>query len=255
MTCREVRELLFAFLDNELDGALSIEVQRHLDHCCDCVHEAEIEHEIRKQLKLSLAPGMPETGTEDAELTRILSSSPSSRDAVWWRWKNAAWAASVLAIISVAGLWWHVHRARPSTISSLISSSLIVDDYQEFLNRGRPVEIASGDAAAVASWIHREMDLPAQLPVMHGQCKLVGARRCTLSGRTAALVLYETPRAPASLLILAGQPSDLRGMRNRGTHWADECKGHTIVASHRDGLVYAAVGMLPEQELDELVPQ
>jgi len=39
MNCRELREYLFAFLDNELDAASSIEVQEHLEHCPLCARD------------------------------------------------------------------------------------------------------------------------------------------------------------------------------------------------------------------------
>ena len=50
MTCRETREHLFAFLDNELDAPLSIELQRHLERCPECAREAEIERTVGKKL-------------------------------------------------------------------------------------------------------------------------------------------------------------------------------------------------------------
>ena len=42
MRCGEIREYIFAFLDNELDAPLSIEFQHHIDHCAVCAREVEI---------------------------------------------------------------------------------------------------------------------------------------------------------------------------------------------------------------------
>src|SRR5262249_16449141 len=37
MTCREVKELIYLYMDNELDARGTLEVQRHLDSCAVCV--------------------------------------------------------------------------------------------------------------------------------------------------------------------------------------------------------------------------
>ena len=54
MTCRQTREFLFAFLDNELDAPRSIDLQLHLDGCPDCAREAEIERATKTHLAGSL---------------------------------------------------------------------------------------------------------------------------------------------------------------------------------------------------------
>ncbi len=60
MICSEVREYLFAFLDNELDAQLSIALQLHLEHCPICAREVEIERTIREQLVCVLEAQCPE---------------------------------------------------------------------------------------------------------------------------------------------------------------------------------------------------
>ena len=63
MNCTEIREYLFAFLDNELDAHLSIELQHHLDHCPACAQQAEIEREGRRcdlRIAFTTAANSPE---------------------------------------------------------------------------------------------------------------------------------------------------------------------------------------------------
>ena len=75
MNCRELREYLFAFLDSELDAALSIEVQRHLEQCPECAREAEIERAIRRQLSNALHERDDEaTGGKETELEAIVTT-------------------------------------------------------------------------------------------------------------------------------------------------------------------------------------
>ncbi len=77
MSCTEIREYLFAFLDNELDVHLSIEVKRHLDHCPDCAQRAEIEREIAEALDCPLGTGMPRIGLARRE--RLANCAKSRR--------------------------------------------------------------------------------------------------------------------------------------------------------------------------------
>lgn len=77
MICNETREYLFAFLDNELDAHLSIEVQRHLDHCPDCAQQADIEREIAEALDCPLGTGMPRVGRARRE--RLADDAKSQR--------------------------------------------------------------------------------------------------------------------------------------------------------------------------------
>ncbi len=65
MICAEAREYLFAFLDNELDAALSMQVQRHLERCPECAREAEIERTIGKQLTTTLQAGADAPSEKD----------------------------------------------------------------------------------------------------------------------------------------------------------------------------------------------
>ncbi len=54
MRCGDVREFMFAFLDNELDVRRSMALQRHLDRCPYCARQVEIERIIIGHLKRAL---------------------------------------------------------------------------------------------------------------------------------------------------------------------------------------------------------
>jgi anti-sigma factor RsiW len=247
MTCRELREYLFAFLDNELDAALSMDVQRHLEHCCHCAREAEIERAIRKKLAQTLEQDAEPVVLDEAKLIRSLTH-PATKDSSRRprRGTRIALAAAtvVLACAGAFVAWNHVQPRKS------VSAEMLVEDFEHFLARGKPVQIASGDRAEVSEWIRREMNMPAKLPVMHGKCKLLGARKCVLAGQPAALALYDMEGAPASLLVLAGgQP----GMRAAQSPVTEHVRGHTVVAREHQGLTYAAVGKVSEAQLKELV--
>ncbi|MCH8880504.1 MAG: zf-HC2 domain-containing protein, partial [Planctomycetes bacterium] len=78
MICTDAREYLFAFLDNELDAHLSIEVQRHLEHCPGCAQQAEIEREIGKHLTTELQDDSVAPPLDEAAVERMLALRPAS---------------------------------------------------------------------------------------------------------------------------------------------------------------------------------
>lgn len=60
LTCEEVVEQLFTFLDKELDDASSAEIQRHLDRCRECFTRAEFESRLRAKVREAAAATAPE---------------------------------------------------------------------------------------------------------------------------------------------------------------------------------------------------
>lgn len=58
LSCEEVIERLFEYLDRELDAGLVNEIERHLERCRDCCSRAEFERKLRAKVA--------ETGTARA---------------------------------------------------------------------------------------------------------------------------------------------------------------------------------------------
>lgn len=50
MSCEEVLERLFAYLDGELRDVEQAEIDRHLERCRDCFTRAEFERRLKDRL-------------------------------------------------------------------------------------------------------------------------------------------------------------------------------------------------------------
>ncbi len=254
MTCGEVREILFAFLDNELDAALSIDVQRHMEHCPDCAREAETERTIQKRLSAIIE--------HDAALLPALEESlyaVVSVPAVIRRRRRLGvrtWLLVSTGIAALVLLGVFVQRyIRSSGIMNRQGGlvDLLIADFDHFLSEGRPVQIASADRSEVSQWLHGKTGFAVSLPATKGHCKLIGARKCNLNGQPAALASYEMDTNPACLVVLAGGSDALSNMkrisREGQTFWVNRYKDHAVVACQRDELIYAAVSRTHEDEL------
>lgn len=255
MNCREAHEYLFAFLDSELDAHLSMEMQRHLEQCPRCAQEAEIERTTRRQLTQAMGIAASSPGTQavadlDEVVSRVTAWKP--RAAFWTARRIVLGSTGLAAMIIMAVFVIQAFEHQPHASNQLVD--LLVADFSHFVEKGKPLQIASSEPLEVSEWLADQTALPVQLPfVSTEQGKLLGARKCKLNGKPAAFTAYDLGDATASLVILPGTHQDVEGMEqvehDGHTHWVDRCKGHTVVACRRGALVYAAVSTLPEDRL------
>lgn len=257
MTCSEVREYLIAFLDSELDAPLSIELQRHLERCPQCARETEIERATRHHLTRRLDDSASASQFSADELVRNLvhrmrgpRRAPLSRPAML--------AASVAATFCIlAGAWWGF-PARDGADSSHGFPDLLIADFEDFVQQGKPVQLVSADPGRVSAWLADQLGTEVPLPSSERALgNLIGARPCRVGDEPAVLVSYEIGETPVALLIIEGERSNLGAMQRisdgkRG-HWVHRCKGRTVVACARNKLIYAAVSSLPSDTLLALV--
>ncbi len=60
LSCEEVIEELFAYLDREVNEALSAEIDRHLEKCRDCFTRAQFERKLRAKVAETANVSAPE---------------------------------------------------------------------------------------------------------------------------------------------------------------------------------------------------
>jgi anti-sigma factor RsiW len=269
MTCSETHEYAFAFLDDELDAPLSIELQRHLEHCPDCAREVEIERTIRKRLSARIDDLGAEAQPNDEALRRAVMAAACEKGFSHQRShqrvregilvpaagalrRRALAVAGIAAGLLVASTVWFWPRSHDSADSPF--SELVVADFQHVQDNGLAVQFASDDPERVAAWLRGKTGLAVVMPpVQPTVCRLAGARKCKIAGQPAAFAIYRINGTPASFVVTNAETFDLEQMErsDRGgqTHWVDRHKGYTVVACEREGLLYAAVSTLGEEEL------
>ncbi|GJQ25985.1 MAG: hypothetical protein HBSAPP02_10170 [Phycisphaerae bacterium] len=253
MNCGEVRELLFTFLDNELDAALSIDVQRHLEHCPNCAREAETERLVQRRLASAMEHDSGKSPSLD-ELLRTVMTIPANIPARRRMWAWMSLGIGIAAVILLSVFANNLSDPSDATFHQSALVDLLVTDFNHFLSEGRLVQIASADRGEVSQWLRGKTGLEVSLPATTGvHCKLIGARKCKLNGQSAAFASYEMDANPACLVVLAGDTSSLGKMERVShdgrTYWVDRCKGHSVVACLRNNLIYAAVSRTEKDEL------
>ncbi|HET8718565.1 MAG TPA: mycothiol system anti-sigma-R factor [Nocardioidaceae bacterium] len=68
--CAEVLDRVAFFIDNELDEADHVQIQRHLDECAPCLDKFDLERTVKTLVARSCSEHAPE-GLRDKVLLRI----------------------------------------------------------------------------------------------------------------------------------------------------------------------------------------
>jgi len=260
MTCSEARQYIFAFLDNELDSALSLEVQQHIEHCPLCARECEIENIVRRNLvhKLQKTDDVP--AFDESALLRLLRSEAAIQAPVFRRsprsWRLAAAGTIAAALLFAASLF--VANAVRKTQGVSLADTL-VEDFDHFVTEAKPLQIVSANAKEVSDWLRDRTALAVNVPPVDPRTgSLMGGRKCKINGKPAAFIVYRIGKEMVSVVALRESDDVLAPMkrveRDGHTHWIDHCRGHTILACRRGELIYAVVSRLPEESLSLLMP-
>jgi len=254
MICEKFRECLFAFLDDELESGVSIEVQAHMEHCPACAREAEIERATRRGLLRAVdTDGAPEL--DEAMLARSLVMAADHRPArpmrlMWFLGTALAFAAAIAMMVFV----WPTRSDGGK--GGFID--LVADESREFLENAGPVQLATSEIGTLTAWLRDQTALPVDIAdISSSGWRLIGGRRCSLEGRPTAFALYERGGKTASVVAVSDVHVDMGDLTRtpcgQEVHWVGHCKGRNIVANQHGGLVYFAVSDHPASELHDLV--
>lgn len=258
VNCTELRQFLFAFLDNELESGLSIDVQHHIEHCPLCAREAEIERMVRKRMGSALGVEVRELPSLEGLLAGLVGAAGSSagRDVparamrIWPR--NGLLAVAAAVLLAVGLIWQFGSGGSAAQRPSL--TRLVVADFEHFVEEGQVLQITSSDRATVSAWLEEKTGMGlGRLDPADTAARLRGGRKCNLDGEIAAFAVFDLKGKPVSLVVVDDSVIDLYGMQQaacgRSMCWAAKDDSYHVVACRRRGLIYAAVAELPRETM------
>jgi anti-sigma factor RsiW len=233
---------LHAYVDDQLDTARRLEVERYLDAHPDVSRRVSVYRAHRESLRVALAAPAAEPIPPELNLSRLLEARLRRRHG-WWRL-----AASVVLCLGLGGaVGWYVGPGpSPSRIElavSLLQQEAIASHTVYAADRRHPIEVAAADRDHLATWLSNRLHRTVVPPDLSAAgYRLLGGRLlATEHGGAAALFVYDDSQGNRLSVVMRPMAPELhaahmdmsKGAVN-GCSWIDNGMGYAVVAAVSD---------------------
>jgi len=256
--CRETRAILYGLPPR---ATPPLNVVHHLTECLDCravfVELRDVEERLRQEFAGNAVPGeLWDRITRRLDTVDVENRRPMARRRSRTLWAATAFAAAIALTwlgVELSDRWLHGEDSRQPAIVAEP-----VNDFITFRLSGRVPDVTSGDPRALSAWFSGKTNF--SLPEVSADAagfRLTGSRLCYFLGRRLSALMYEKDDRVVSLYVMddgniehVGHGGEtIPGITARGFRF----KGHAALVWWRDGLVFVAVGNLPQKELTDFV--
>ena len=196
MACNETwLEILSAWHDGEASAEEVARARAHLPQCAACRRAMDRFRLLRAALRSAHQDAVQGVrGRKQAQPSALRRPRRPGRVA-------GALAAAAAALLLVRA--WSFHAG-----GSIVVDELEVRHLTAFA-RAVPCDFESSDPRAVRTWIADHLGREVEVPTVPG-ARLIGVRRCHLSGRPTLSLMYRHGEEPLSLFFPpAGAPAAL----------------------------------------------
>jgi anti-sigma factor RsiW len=235
-----IRELLHAYVDDELDLANARETERHLEGCADCRGTEKAIRELRSAVTSeAIAYRAP------AHLRRNLRGAlrreaKSSRQAPS-PWMMFAAGAAFAAVILGFALFQTMREARTDAIVNQV-----VANHVRSLLAAQLVDVVSSDQHTVKPWFDDKIDFAPQVRDLSANgFPLVGGRLDYLDEKTVAALVYQRNKHAINVFITPARTS------RSASPTVTTRRGYNVLAWTNRGMKYWTVSDLNQAELRE----
>jgi anti-sigma factor (TIGR02949 family) len=238
--CREVDDLLGAYLDGELEPAVSTSVRDHVEGCTTCRQRLANLESIGRMVRRAPYYQAP------AELrAQVMHARARSAPRHW-----LGWAAAAVVVASLAGSIVFVRSSTrphaPDPVDAVAEE--VVSAHVRSLMGAHLFDVRSTDQHTVKPWFLGKLDFsPPVADLVQAGFPLTGGRLDYLAGHPVAALVYTRGQHTINVFVWpeasdALRLSDARAIRGfHVRHWV------------RGGMSYWAVSDVNDADLDEFV--
>jgi anti-sigma factor RsiW len=240
--------LLNAYLDNELDAASVLDVERRISS--DAALKAELARLV--DLHTALASHVTKDRAPDALRRRIAAIADAPRVSVAsstrvplrrFDWRQIAASAVLAACLASTGTYFSLRQTAPAS-----EIAEIVAGHQRSLLATAPFDVASSDRHTVKPWFDGKLAVSPQIvDLSDSGFPLVGGRVDVVDGRPVPTMVYRRREHLISLTAIPKPGSKDNGqLSTRAT-----LDGYSLLLWPGRDFKYSAVSDLAENELEE----
>jgi anti-sigma factor RsiW len=247
MTCDDSRIYLPAYLDDELDVAETLRVQRHLTGCPACRQAQEEQLALRSALRdPALYAELPAGFSRRIETA--VRRAPQRESRPRWTWvESFRWApaAAALVIVTAIGALFVMNGMRGSRRQTVANE--VLAGHIRALQASHLVDVPSSDRHTVKPWFQGKLDFSPPVPDLGATgWPLIGGRLDYVDGHPAAVLVYQRRLHNVNVFVWPNH-----GAADQGIHQEDG-QGYQIL--HWDGaeMTYWLVSDLNNAELLDL---
>ncbi len=246
MNCEEIKNLMDAYLDGELDPVTSQKAEEHLRDCPKCEQAYEVETamahaisraapyykappELRERIQVSLreAIGAPVSRAGTAADSFPVRRPEAVRRGVFfdmpWNWLALAAAIALAAIVASSFL----PKPWQPGAEKFLATQLIASHVRSLM-ADHLTDVASSDQHTVKPWLDVKLDFAAPVVDLSGDgFPLIGGRLDYLDNHSVAALVYQRRKHFINLFIWPTTPADSKEQKmveREGyhlVHWAD----------------------------------
>jgi anti-sigma factor RsiW len=238
MTCDEVKPLLNARMDDEVDPIQRAALDSHVETCASCTSELDelksVSHAIRGDMPYYKAP--PDLRDRVRFALRGAEYLDTNARRTDWRIWGAVAAGVVLCVLAAA----------PFLINARNQSQLVAEEFLSAHERalvGRSVDVVSSDQHTVKPWFNGK--LPFSPPVTDLRAEgfpLEGGRVDYAGDRPVAALVYSRRLHRIDVFV-----SPAAGRRTPPAHF--ERNGYNEISWQKDDFLFTVVSDLNNAEL------
>jgi anti-sigma factor RsiW len=198
MNCDESRVYLNAYLDDELDVAESLRIQKHLVKCGECQQEQDEQLALRSVLRdpdLYAHPSADFVKRIEAGVRKAAKEDAHSQRPSWYEWLRFGtlrWvpAAAALVVVATIGALLVTNRLR-SSHDELVASSVLAGHIRS-LQAEHLMDVPSSDRHTVKPWFQGKLDFSPPVPDLSELgWNLIGGRLDYVDARPVAVLIYQ----------------------------------------------------------------
>jgi anti-sigma factor RsiW len=253
MNCDDSRIYLPAYLDDELDVAESLRVQKHLVECGHCRQLQDEQLALRTALRdseLFAHPSADFSKRIEAAVRKAAKEEARSQRFSWfeaWRFESFRWvpAAAVLLIVTAIGAFLAMNSLR-SSHQQLVASAVLAGHIRS-LQPNHLIDVPSSDRHTVKPWFQGRLDFSPPVPDLSELgWNLIGGRLDYVDGRPVAVLVYQRRMHNINVFLWPNHGAADSNIKQ------EEAQGYQILHWNGAEMTYWVVSDLNNSELLEL---